>query len=352
MNKNIIILLVIILISTSSFAQEKYNVKKGDTLWDIAGKYYNDNMNWPLIWKYNTFIQNPDLIYPKETLILPAIGEGGDRIKLSSNNNSFKLGEHAGQKQTNSKNVLVDDVSDTNKYSVEKKPAVKSKLNDRGLEQIPYALNFKFTIAYETLIREVPEMEVVATQEGKHFVSSGDVLRINAGANKNMQIGQPIIIFNLNKKVDEGYILRVVGYGKIKKVDDNTSLVLLEKTFDSISKGYYASEFEGFDKTNPKGFISVNSDLEGKIIYLQGDAEYSGQGYRCIVDIGHKEGVKQGDILYVIRTVDDDGYKRNVKLAEIQVIYANDISATAMIIQSDSEVKLGDYVVLKKIAVQ
>jgi len=46
-------------------------VVKGDTLWDISGSgsAYSDNMQWPLLFKYNRdIIKDPDLIYPGQNL--------------------------------------------------------------------------------------------------------------------------------------------------------------------------------------------------------------------------------------------------------------------------------------------
>jgi len=44
-------------------------IKKGDTLWDLSGKYYRSPALWPDFKKYNVFT-NPDLIYPKEKLAI------------------------------------------------------------------------------------------------------------------------------------------------------------------------------------------------------------------------------------------------------------------------------------------
>ncbi|HVZ79695.1 MAG TPA: LysM peptidoglycan-binding domain-containing protein [bacterium] len=52
---------------------EKYIVVKGDTLWDISGMriIYKDNFDWPLLFKANRDqITDPDLIYPKQELLI------------------------------------------------------------------------------------------------------------------------------------------------------------------------------------------------------------------------------------------------------------------------------------------
>jgi hypothetical protein len=68
-------------VSLRSDHPEEYVVVKGDTLWDISGRFLDKPWQWPAIWHVNPQIENPHLIYPGDVISLVYV-DGVPQLRL------------------------------------------------------------------------------------------------------------------------------------------------------------------------------------------------------------------------------------------------------------------------------
>ncbi len=97
--KKLLGLVTAVLFAASLYADEialnpehpdRYVVVKGDTLWDISGRFLQQPWLWPEVWYVNPQIENPHLIYPGDVITLVYI-DGKPQLRVSRSGGTVKL---------------------------------------------------------------------------------------------------------------------------------------------------------------------------------------------------------------------------------------------------------------------
>lgn len=97
--RKLIYLILVMLLAGAAAAQDvsvrsdhpdEYIVVKGDTLWDISGKFLDHPWQWPAIWHANQQIENPHLIFPGDKLRLVYV-DGQPRLMVDRGRPTVRL---------------------------------------------------------------------------------------------------------------------------------------------------------------------------------------------------------------------------------------------------------------------
>jgi len=165
-------------------APQQYVVRKGDTLWDIAGVFLRDPWFWPEIWYVNPGIENPHLIYPGDVLNLVYV-DGKPRVTLGS----------AGATRLS--------------------PEVRSEPLKDAVRAIPYDLLMTF-VGRPTLIerREIRDRPYVVGMRDRHIVGS-NTNEIYASGLGEPPVGKRFSVVNIGEELrdpDDDDLLGFIGH--------------------------------------------------------------------------------------------------------------------------------------------
>jgi hypothetical protein len=262
-------------------APERYVVKKGDTLWDIAGVFLKDPWYWPEIWYVNPNIVNPHLIYPGDVLYLTYV-DGKPRITV----------EKPG--------------------SVRLSPQVRSDPLSDAIRAIPYELLMNFVGRPQLLAKEdLKNSPYVVGMRDRHIVGS-DMNELYAEKLGKPAVGTRYTIVHPGEEMrdpDDGDLLGYIGYyAGTAQVVDPRGAVSTEKDVTHLSVVETGREVLQGDKLFPtkvdigSDFVlsqPKNKDLNGQVIAVVDGVHVAGKYQVLAINRGKRDGLEPGNAVAI-----------------------------------------------------
>ena len=314
-------------------APDTYTVVRGDTLWDISGKFLNDPWYWPEIWQANDQIANPHLIYPGDILRLIWV-DGQPRIVRDNGNR--RLG-----------------------------PQIRVQGLDQAVDTIPYESIAGFlsrpTIISEELLETLPY--IVDIQE-KHLVAGAGFTVYVRGTDR--PAGTRYNIFNIGDEYRDpetgetlGYEALYVATGRLTDSADVSRMFLTETTRETLRGDRLL-----LDNPAPTANFYPRSPgvvVDGQIISVVDGVQLIGQYQIVAINRGAEDGIEPGHVLTIYRsgrtaidrwgkrTMWGLGPKEQVQLpderaGELMVFKTETELSFALVMQAVSEIHVGDAV--------
>ena len=277
---------------------DQYIVQKGDTLWDIAGRFLKQPWHWPKIWRTNPQIEDPHLIYP------------GDLVSLQFENGQPVLSVNAGDRTGDSDAEAVVSRK-LGEREVKLSPAIRSHKKKQAIPPIPIdALQQLLDRPLVVTEEEMSLWPYIVSNYNEHLIAStGNKVYIRGldenPANKRYAIyrrGDAYINAQKDPETILGYEALYIGHVNITKRGDPASgvVVLTER---EILAGDRLVKDDG--KTSMRNrFIphSPLSDIDANVIAIVDGVKQAGQYQIVVVDAGLKEGLEVGHILGIYQS--------------------------------------------------
>ena len=311
-----------------SNAPNVYVVKKGDTLWDIAGKFLKSPWRWPEIWASNKHVKNPHWIYP------------GDRLLLCTLDGRPLIGKDEGDG--------CDGIIRRYTGQVTLRPQVRIEpLDDRvpviPLSNIEQWLDRTAIVSAEN-VANTPY--VLGTADGRVVAGKGQNIYVRGNGLSNGQRyavyrqGEPYYRVNAKgkKEVIGLELLQVASGIALQNEKDITTLELTDSYNSEVRRGdlVMLEQEAGLPSMfYPTDAAEVQSG--GQIVRVMGSIGKVGKYGVVAIDRGSKQGVKVGQVFSVYQQgemVRDPKTKEMLKLP-------NQKAGTLMIFRSFNDLSYG-----------
>jgi len=261
-------------------APDSYVVVKGDTLWDISGRFLKDPWRWPQIWNLNRDqVKNPHRIYPGDLIVLDRSGKE-PRLSLVK-------GDQGGMQ------------------TVKLSPGVRA--TDIGGEAIP-AIPIRVIHPFLSQPRVVP----LGALDDAPYILGSNAERVVLGAGddafatggkagvRNWSVLRP------GKPLNDPETGEVLGY-EVEYLGDARTLV--EGAPQKISITQSAREILPKDKLLEASDITTfeyiphapEGRVSGRIISAYGGLSDSGRNQTVVINRGSRDGLEPGHVLAVFR---------------------------------------------------
>lgn len=319
-------------------APNRYVVKKGDTLWDISGKFLDKPWRWKEIWAVNKQIRNPHLIYPKDILILCVI-RGQKLVGIDTGEGCAgveKAMEAPSQPVVQS---LAGSIPAIPLSNIEVWLDRNMIVSPTDFKATPYVIASK--------------NKNIITGVGNKIYTEGVPLIINARYGIYRE-GKPYID-PISKQVI-GLEVTQVASGIVKDIANNgVSSIEIDKTFgQEVREGDHV--FLEIGNHLPAMFYPkpANASRGGRVIRVLSSISSVGRDGVIAINLGTKQGVEVGDVLSVFQkgvTVRDDFSEvkgRAVRLpseeiGHVMIFKTFDDISYAYVLDAESPIRETDY---------
>ncbi len=322
--------LLILLVFVSIFAQQAtHEVKKGDTLWDIAGFYYQNPFLWPYIWRANLAkIEDPHWIYPEQVFVIPPSPEEG--IAAMPEEVPEYMPPEVPPKKPEAEVISVI-TPDMRIFSEE-------IIHRAGLildEDLPFWGKIVGTEPHgEQLITSFKKIYV----DRAHDIEAGDMLTIYR---PGKTLSHPKTGERLGKEII------ILGKAEVEDVGNEGSRCKVVASYDIIKEGDFVTPYEPFVAPEHVELIATEEEVEGYVVEVKSAERLTPPHVFVYIDHGEVTGTAVGDVFDVYQVRNVGGKEMpDFNIGKIQVINVFQNASVGMLlhVREEQPIKRGEKI--------
>ncbi len=265
---------------------DSYTVQKGDTLWDISGRFLQKPWQWPELWRANPQIENPHLIYPGDTVRLVYIdGQPALIVERGDGSRTYKASPSSDTKLS---------------------PQVRAT----PLESAIPAINLDAIQGFLVQNRIVAPAELDAAP----YVIQGDSERLVLGGGDRLYVRGALPESESYSFVRRGEMYHdpvtkemlgleatYIGLGRVVASEGDISTFYVNSAREEVQIGDRVLPTEE-RKVDSTFFPSAPSKpVDGQLIAVFGGVTQVGQYDVVVIDRGEREGLVSGNVLAIYK---------------------------------------------------
>jgi hypothetical protein len=308
-----------------------HEVRRGDTLWDLARACLGDPFRWPEIYRMNRgIVADPDLIYPREALRLPACGAMGGAATAARGGAAGATGAEEPERtvffpregDTGLQRTLAEEVTASTPV------ATAGEFYRAGL------LVHERDIVPAGTVEEVVSPTVVPIRTAPQVLPNDRVyLRLRG----RVEPGDRLHLLRPGREVEPyGRIYHSTGLATVETVSRGVAVVVIDQLFSQVQRGDLAVPMALFRAPEGEAPTPV-SGPSGRILAFANGSPVKQLHDLAFVDLGRQFGVKEGDELeaYLPARAESWGVKPEVPVARLKVVRATDRTAAVQVVGMD-----------------
>lgn len=280
-------------------APDRHIVVKGDTLWDISAKFFNDPWQWPQIWGLNKdTISDPHWIYP------------GDVIVLDRSTGTLRIGETV---SSGTSAATADSADNTSGVTRSTRPDT-TRLSPRvrvldsehnAIPSIPGSDIAPFLTRPLVIEKDglAGEPTIIGTYEQRVLLGRDDVAYVRGLPQDKGLVWQ---VYRPGKKFVDPDTKEILGYeafylgdAEVQKFADISTLKIT-KVLQEINKGDYLT-YPIEEVTNNYLPRAPESKIAARVISIYGGVTQAGQYSVITLNKGRRDGLENGHVLALYR---------------------------------------------------